>query len=220
MLRAVCAGRLRYPLLWCSLSNYSSVTSLQWASDSVQAYTSTSTLAPKAPVAVGFATAVQLGQLLSVQAGGIGTVSSVGVGGAIAVYNTTATAYTTGLALQMAAGNAPFLPICGVPLHGNEGQVMVPLPKLLLLFSPVTVPVGQAVQVWPGSAYGGVLVDLSAAAQRTVAFDINAGWSWGTDVWAQVVPFGTDLSTVLITSTLTALNARAWMLLQMTVSTE
>jgi hypothetical protein len=201
------------PLVWLSQPKYSMATLVEW-SDAYQVYTSSSPLSTTAgPVFVGASAALQLGQLLRVTANGNVGQPLTGFPGKLTVYNTTDTAYVAGV--MQAAGGAPATPTCGLPLNGHEGLMLVPQAKLVLLFSSAQVATGQAITQWLHTAYDAVLIDLTTATQRSLAFDINAGWSWGQGVWATVEPFGTDLSQVLIIPTLQEPTASQWAMLQL-----
>ena len=201
------------PLVWLSQPKYSMSTLVEW-SDAYRVYTSLSPLSVSAgPVFVGASAALQLGQLLDISTGGSPSQPLTGFPGVLAVHNATTTAYVTGV--MQTAGGAPATPTCGLPLNGHEGLTLVPQAKLVLLFSSAQVATGQAVTQWLHTAYDAVLIDLTTVAQRSLTFDINAGWSWGPGVWAEVKPFGTDLSNALIIPSLHAPMASQWAMLQL-----
>jgi hypothetical protein len=85
--------------------------------------------------------------------------------------------------------------VCASPLHGNMLDVVAPVEQVLLMFS--SSPINTGTVVYKASSQG-LLIDLRSAAQRTVQFDINKGWSWGGGAWAQSVRPNTDLVPLLI----------------------
>jgi hypothetical protein len=89
-------------------------------------------------------------------------------------------------------------------------ETSTPLLKVALMFStaampPGTVlapsrpksPTGSGVRTQEASFSHALLVDLQDApgGSRSVAYDINGGWSWGNETWASMV---TDLVSALI----------------------
>jgi hypothetical protein len=191
------------PLVWFQLTSteYSALTQLQW-SVQYQAYTSTSTIVPNGKVTASYATNVELGQQLNVEPGGIGNVTTAGPATAISVYNTTSTQFTAGISQQAADGSNN--PMCAFPLYGQQLDVIAPIEKVLLMFSTQPVNTGTVIE----QAYSpGVLIDLTSSNQRAVAYDINAGWSWGGYSWAQTVAANENLVPLLIETSSASANA-------------
>jgi hypothetical protein len=194
------AGR---PLLWRS-PDYSATTYVDWTSRYF-AYTSRSAIKAGQRVVVGFQAVIDTGQTLNVTSGGIGEVSAEGRAGEISILNTTTTQFTCGIGGP--ADNPE--PTCAFPLYGNHLQRIVPLPKILLMFStqplvPGTVISGTIMTTL--TSFGpAVLVDLGSESDRAVSYDINTGWSWGGFSWARQIPAGTDLVPLLIESPVAAL---------------
>jgi hypothetical protein len=188
------AGR---PLLWMS-APYSVVTQINCC-DRYDAYTSPSPIRAGEQVTAGFSDPIEVGQQLQVQAGGFGDVEA-GHPGAVSILNTTSTYFTCGIGGGGAGGGAA--PFCAFPLYGNSLQVVVPLGKILLMFSSQPVAPGTAIDDFYAPAVrsfsSGVLIDLATENQPALGYDINAGWSWGGFSWAQQVPAGTGLVPLLI----------------------
>ncbi|MBF0306785.1 MAG: hypothetical protein HQL40_17520 [Alphaproteobacteria bacterium] len=179
------------PLVWFQTQSFSATTVVGWT-EQYQAYTSTSTIIPNGEIVSSFAANITLGQQMNVSAGGLGTVVAGGPATAISILNTTSTQYTTGIS-QVTNGVAQ--PVCAFPLYGNNEDVIAPIEKVLLMFSTRPVNTGTVIE----QSYGpGILIDLTASNQRTVAYDINAGWSWGGFNWAQQIPASSDLIPLLI----------------------
>jgi hypothetical protein len=182
------------PLVWFQLptTGYSTLTQLTW-SVQYQAYTSNSNIIPSGRVVASFATDIDLGQTLNVQAGGVGDVTQAGPPQAISIHNTTTTPFTCGISQQAADGSTN--PMCAFPLYGQQLDVVAPIEKVLLLFSTLPVNTGTVIE----QAYSpGVLVDLTSTNQRAVSYDINLGWSWGGYSWAQPVGASENIIPLLI----------------------
>jgi hypothetical protein len=120
-----------------------------------------------------------------------------GTPGAISVHNRTTTPFTSGISQRQAATTGTAAPIVAFQLYGQNLQTIVPLERVLLVFATAPLAPGTPVERSPGL---GLLVDVSGAHDRAVAYDINAGWSWGEAPWAHEVPAGAALAPVLITS--------------------
>ena len=189
------AGR---PLLWMSPA-YSAETDVTW-NDGYDAYTSPSPITAGTQLTIGFSAAIEAGQLLEVSAGGVGEVTSAGHAGALSILNTISTYFTCGIGGGAASSDpAPF---CAFPLYGNNLQRVVPLEKVLLMFSTEALTPGTVIDdsyAVALTAYGpGLLVDVAGATQRALSYDVNDGWSGGGYNWAQQVPAGTGLVPLLI----------------------
>ncbi len=126
---------------------------------------------------------------------GTGEVKQDGVSGAVAISNETQTQFTCGISGKMEDGY--FYPICAFPLFGNGTQVIIPLPKILLLFS--TTQVNQSTVIVK-SEENGIIIELTDSPnhQRTVSYDINKGWGWDEASWAETIKASTNLTQVLI----------------------
>lgn len=194
------AGR---PLLWRSLE-YSTTTYVGWTNRHF-AYTSRSAIKAGQRISVGFQAVIDTGETLQVTAGGIGEVSREGWAGAISIHNTTTTQFTCGLG----GPSEDPEPTCAFPLYGDHLQRIVPLPKVLLMFSTQPLAPGTVIDGTTTAARTSVgpsvLVDLASGSDRAVSFDINTGWSWGGFSWARQIPAGTDLVPLLIESPVAAL---------------
>lgn len=189
--KAVQSASAGTPLVWFQTESFSANTVVSWT-EQYQAYTSTSTIIPDGEIVASFSAPINLGQQMNVSAGGLGTVVGGGPATAISILNTTSTPYTTGVS-QVTGGVAQ--PICAFPLYGNNEDVIAPIEKVLLMFSTIPVNTGTVIE----QSYGpGLLIDLTASNQRTVSYDINAGWSWGGYNWAQQIPASSDLIPLLI----------------------
>lgn len=190
-----CSDGAGLPLVWLRTTQYAPNTVVTW-SDAQQAYTGAGSVGVGTVIVPGFAVDICAGQLLTVSdPTGTGTVSDGGTAGNIDVENTTTTPFVTGLAQLVGSGGAAAAPYCGFPLHGNGFQVMAPLPTVLLTFSTMPVQPGTAVSTVHSS---GILINMGGNAQRTVNFDIDAGWSWGGGAWAQAVSPTASLAPLLI----------------------
>jgi len=179
------------PVVWFSTQQFSATTTVNWQ-EQYQAYTSNSQIIPGGNIVASFAASITLGETLNVEAGGVGNVTSTGVPTAISILNTVSTPFTCGISeLQGASYNA----LCAFQLFGNNEDVIAPIEKVFLMFSTQPVNTGTVVE----QSYGpGLLIDLTASNQRSVNYDINAGWSWGGFSWAQQFPPNSNLVPLLI----------------------
>jgi hypothetical protein len=182
------------PLVWFQLprNDYSTLTQVIW-SVQYQAYTSRSKIIPNGKVTASFSTEIDLGQTLSVVDGGTGDVTKGGPKQAVSISNTTTTQFTCGISQRAADGSTN--PMCAFPLYGQHLDVIAPIEKVLLIFSTTPVNTGTVIE----QAYSpGVLVDLTSSNERTVAYDINKGWSWGGYSWGRAVAATEALVPLLI----------------------
>jgi hypothetical protein len=173
------------PVVWFATQEFSATTMINWQ-EQYQAYTSNSQIIPGGDIVASFAAGITLGETLNVTAGGVGDVTSTGLPTAISILN------TCGISeLQGTTYNA----LCAFPLFGNNEDVIAPIEKVFLMFSTQPVDTGTVIE----QSYGpGILIDLTASNQRTVNYDINAGWNWGGFSWAQQFPPNSNLVPLLI----------------------
>jgi hypothetical protein len=179
------------PLVWFQTQTFSTQTIVLWQ-EQYQAYTSTNQVIPNGQILASFSTDIDLGQTLQVQSGGVGPVIDGGPDTAISILNTTSMQFTCGIA-ETVSGSAN--PLCAFPLYGNNMDVIAPIEKVLLMFSTLPVNTGTVVMQAYSSS---ILIDLTADNQRSVTYDINAGWSWGGYSWAQQIPPNSQLVPLLI----------------------
>ena len=182
------------PLVWFKTQNFATDTQIDWQVD-YEAYTSLTKIIPKGKITASNHYPIDLGQTLVVMGTtGTGEVEGKGTEGAISILNQTSTPMTCGIS-QMVSGSAA--PMCAFPLNGNMLDVIAPIEKVLLMFATNTVDTGTVIFQ---SFSQGVLIDLTAVNNRTVTYDINTGWSWGTGTWAKKIAPGTDMVPFLIES--------------------
>lgn len=175
---------------------------IEWMPD-VMAYTSHDPMVSGGPIRPGYQTPITQGQTFFVTIGGAGDVKAGGPLSKMTIANTTSTSFTSGFARSSSVSEAP-TPIYAVPLYGNQTNVAVPLPKILLLFTTANLKPGEMVEslamsFLPAASYSSsLLVTASQPQVRELSYDINAGWNWGSYSWAELVPAGDDLAKVLI----------------------
>ena len=195
------------PVVWFSVpaQDLAANTAVSWT-EQYQAYVSTSQIIPNGQIVANASYPIGLGQTLSVAANGIGTVAGGGPAQAISIDNTISSPYTCGIS-QVQNGSCN--PLCAFPLYGNQMDVIAPIEKVLLMFVSQQINTGTVLE----RAYSqGVLIDLTADNQRSVAYDINAGWSWGGFSWAQAVAPNSDLVPLLIETVAAGFKRRALVL--------
>lgn len=183
------------PLVWVATSQYLEMTTLAFQAQ-YQAYVSTSQLVANGVVTMSATAPVDLGQTATVDANGVITVTQGGSPNAVTLVNSSSNPFTTGLAAAADGGSAAA--IFAEPLYGLAEDIVAPLDQVLLTFSTAGIQVGTLVRHAMSQSF---LVDLTGGEQRTVAFDINQGWSAGGAVWAQNVSAGSDLIPILVHET-------------------
>lgn len=189
-----CSDLAGTPLVWWKTETYSETTvvSFSWEFEAW-----TAPWPPPQVVVPGFSLAAAPGDLLTAteEPSGIGTVSEGGLPGDVCFLNNTGTGFGCGIS-QPSGG--VFAPVCLLPLYGVNAQVVVPLPKILLLFSTCPDPAGTQVAPMSGPAGPGLRVDMSASTAYSVGYDIDTGWSWGENTWGQAVAPFSDLVPLLV----------------------
>jgi hypothetical protein len=181
------------PLVWFQSTSYGTETDLSWSQE-FQAYTSTSQIVPGGAIRASNSYAADLQQTLEVTGPkGTGQVVHSGTPSAISIHNLTETEFRCGISEIQPDGGVT--PMCVFPLFGGNLDIIAPIAKILLMFSSTPVRTGTVVF----QSYGrGLLIDLTGAQSREVAYDVNAGWSWGGGAWAQQVPASAELVPLLI----------------------
>jgi hypothetical protein len=175
------------PLVWLKSQDYAQSTEISY-SDELKAYTSMTALSPGTPVNVGFAIPIADGQLLTVNGpGGSGAVTQDGVAGSVSIVNSTNREFTCGIFEDAT-------PVCGMPLYGSGLQLIVPVPKIFLMFATTPMSLGTAIALSTGP---GVLIDQTTEADCAVRFDINDGWSGDGAPYVQPLPPRTNLVPLL-----------------------
>lgn len=181
------------PLVWFRTTSFLSTTSVDWE-EQYQAYISTNEIIANGKITASASCNADLGQTAYVTQNGNITPATGGQDGAISILNQGTQPWTTGIS-QLTNGQAN--PMCAIPLYGKNMDVVVPIQKVLLTFASNTVNTGTVVY----KAYSeSVLVDLTDSQQRSVSFDINNSWSWGTGTWAKSIPASADLVPLLISN--------------------
>lgn len=179
------------PLVWFQTNQLLMTTSVTWQGQ-YQAYVSTSQIIANGVIRADSTTEVALGQTAQVNANGAMTTTDGGTPAAISVLNQASQPWTCGVSQLVEYQTSP---VCAAPLYGNMLNVIAPVEQVLLMFSTMQMNTGTV--VYRATGYG-VLVDLRGAAQRTVQYDINTGWSWGGEGWAQSVMPNANLVPLLI----------------------
>lgn len=179
------------PLVWFKSNDYGKDTGVSWKIQ-YEAYTSRSAIIPNGRITGLNSYSADLGQRLEVDTPqGTGYVKN-GTAGNISVENLTSTPMTCGIS-EVVEGKAE--PLCAFPLYGNGLDAMVPIQKVMFTFSTKTVNTGTVIE----KAYSqSILIDLTSATHREVAFDINDGWFWGGYNWASAIRPSTNVVPILI----------------------
>jgi len=178
------------PTLWIS-QDYGMTTLVVWK-EQYQAYVYSTSNNGVVIITTSFATNIAPGQVMNITQNG-GTVVDGGPPSAISICNQTSTEWTCGISVY--AGSVA-TPVCALPLFGNFEDQIIPIPKVLLLFSSVPAQAGTVLTQVDGSP--GIFIDFNGVTERDVTFDINNGWSWGNAAWATEIAPDTPLTPLLI----------------------
>ena len=191
--KAVRAAGHASPVVWFQTSVFSLTTRVRWTG-SYQAYTSHSQVTPGGQITAVTSYDIDLSQVLAVSdPRGTGEVGPDGVPGGISILNETRTPFTCGIAQQLEGAYAP---VCAMPIFGKKPDVIVPVEKVFLMFSTLSMDTGTVVE---RSSAPGILIDLAGGSARTVGFDIDNGWSWADHApWARAFPPNQELAPLLI----------------------
>jgi hypothetical protein len=184
------------PLVWFKTQNFATDTLVEWKVD-YEAYTSLTAIVPKGKITASNHYGIDLGQRLVVMGDtGTGNVDKNGVPKAISILNQSPKhkPMTCGIA-QLVGGSAT--PMCAFPLNGTGLDVIAPIEKVFLMFATNKVDTGTVIEQSFGQ---GILIDLTAANERQVTYDIDAGWGWDGGVWATTYPASTEMVPFLIES--------------------
>ncbi|HEY0015638.1 MAG TPA: hypothetical protein VGC13_04945 [Longimicrobium sp.] len=196
--KGVRGPRTGKPLVWFATEDYSETTALTW-SEEYFAYTSRSVkLTPSTRITATGQDAVNLGQLVTVAAGGVGTVSQGPDPRAIAILNAASppTDFVCGLSQPNGIDPKP-LPICAFPLPAGMEDLIVPIAQVFLMFASAPVNTGTVIE----QSYGwGALVDLTADHDMEVKYDLKVPTQWVQVPGITASAPNTDLIPLLINS--------------------
>ncbi|HEY0015637.1 MAG TPA: hypothetical protein VGC13_04940 [Longimicrobium sp.] len=185
-----CSDDAAQPLLWMARREYGRTNVVQ-APRRFQAYTVPSPV-QAGQVVPGYQENILLGQMLTVGETGTGAVTQGATPRAITIRNTSSRPLGCGISRVVDGRPAP---ICRLPLYGHNGQVIEPVPTILLMFSNLESAAGAPFDTAVGP---GVLLDLRTVRQAQVTYDINGGWDWQRAPWGRAVEFGDPLRPLLV----------------------
>ena len=173
-------------------------TIVKWE-EQYEAYVSASQIIPNGVISASSTAPIDLGDTADVNEAGLLHVVQGGTRSAIALHNRSKLEWTCGISQSTGGGQAS--PLVAIPLYGQMLDVIAPIEKVLLMFASPTVNTGTVIYK---SYSTGVVVDLTGAPgkppTRTVNFDINDGWNWGSQKWGTPVQAEDDLVPILISS--------------------
>lgn len=172
-------------LVWASGSRFERTVSLNWRED-YRAFATGRPITAESCFLEETTRPVELGEALTVGQGGhLAGADDQGEPGRIVLRNATRRALTCGLAQPSPLGCGP-APVCALPLHGQNVDVITPLQEVALAFSTTPTRVGAV----PGPVHGPVvLVDLTRGRFAELAYELDGGWSWDGDA-ASWLPAG------------------------------
>ncbi len=192
--RAVQAQTKASPLVWFRTATFSTSTTVKWKR-TFYAYTSTSELIPNGHVEASFEADITFNQTLVVnKPGNTGDVVHEGTPNAIRISNKLEAAFVGGIAERV--GEGEYRPLCASKVFGGHIQAIAPIEKVLFMFIQDQIETGTVIT---RAISPGVLIDLTAASQRQVTYDLNKGWSWqNNESWARRIEANADLAPLLI----------------------
>lgn len=180
------------PVMWFATNAYLENTTVYWAGN-YGAYISTDGLDLGADINGKINRPIELGQTMNVDKNSICTVKSIGRSGYVSIQNEGTHQFTCGISDRME--NDGFQPICEFSLYGKDKVEIRPLQKIFLVFSTEHITESAVIDQFLSP---GILIDLKDANMREVGYNINEGWNWNDEIWAEEIPAGTDISSLLI----------------------
>jgi hypothetical protein len=114
-----------------------------------------------------------------------------GAPGAVSILNQDSRSWTVGQSQSIDGESSP---VCALPLRGQMQSQIVPVEKVLLMFSSNVANTGT---VLSRTVAPGLLVDLTTQKNRTVRFDVSSGWN-SPGTWARQVTPNTDTVPLLM----------------------
>lgn len=198
------AGR---PLVW-TRNEYGPITTVEWPAD-LEAFASTDTIEKDQVISRGSEKSMSSGQIWTIDNTLKGPVTHGGTPEALSIKSRATRSLTCGLSQKQ---GKTFQPYCAFPLFANFLDTITPLDKVLLAFSTKSMELGTVVEgslsgtVTPSEALSaegaawspGIFIDLTEASERQVKFDLQSGWSWGGETWADTVSNTQDVVPLLI----------------------
>jgi hypothetical protein len=181
------------PTIWFESTTYATNTSVSWA-ETYSAYTTQTDIESGVTIIGSNQYPINMTQTLNITSNaGVGSVVN-GTKQNISIDNQTSTPFTVGLEQQV-SGNAAVM--CAFRLHGHFKLTMVPQERVLLMFATDAIDAGEVVLKAESQ---GILVNLGISGTNPtgITYDIDKGWAWGGQNWAQSVAEDADLSPLLI----------------------
>ncbi|MDI1437452.1 hypothetical protein [Polyangium sorediatum] len=190
-----CQDKSCRPLVWFRTREYSCNTYVPWDKE-YQAYLSFNPVAPMSQITVLVPCPIEPGQTMYISKSDRYdvTVCEGGVKDGISIQNKLDTSFTIGISQRYNGDHSPG-PICAVPLSGHNLQIIAPIERVMLWFSPQNIRSGRVIE----RAYNpGILIDLKDSPERAVHYDQDKGWSWGGFPWAESIESGSNIVDRLI----------------------
>jgi hypothetical protein len=179
------------PTVWASVSRFGRTVGLNWRED-YRVFATERPITAESCFLQEATRPVELGEVLTAGPGGrledtadTDLLGEGGEPGRVVLRNATRRPLTCGLAQPSPTGRGP-VPVCALPLHGRNVDVITPLQEVALTFSTTPARVGSV----PGRVRGPVvLVDLTRGRLAELRYDLDGGWSWDGDA-ASWLPAG------------------------------
>jgi hypothetical protein len=178
------------PVVWFSTQTFEEQTIVSWT-EQYNAYTSQSQqLNPNTHIVATASCGVDLGDLVTVAAGGIPTVQEGPDPLGVSILNNTTTDFVCGLSQQQGTSST-YNPVCAFPLIGSMQDEIIPIEQVFLMFATQEVDTGTVLEM---SISWGALIDLTSNNQMIATYDLTqlGGWIQAPDV----TPYQPDTSLV------------------------
>jgi hypothetical protein len=180
------------PVVWFATDAYLENTTVCWA-ENYGAYISTDEPNQGADITGRINRPIKLGQIMNVDEDSICTVRSGGRSGYVSIRNKGTHQFTCGISDRI--NNDYFRPICEFVLYGGKTVEIKPVQTILLVFSTEHLTESTVIDQLLSP---GILIDLEGADTREVGYDINEGWNWNNEIWAEEIPAGTAIPSLLV----------------------
>jgi hypothetical protein len=186
------------PSVWWSTQDFFKTLTITWALDKIWVFTSSAkSIEPGDQIQIGNKVPISRDQTFIVNnPGGAGKIKNgSSPSGVIDITNSTKTPYNCGITIETPNNQSVDNPIVELPLYGNSMQALVPLAKILLMFSTKKLQLGTLVKTSSGPC---IFIDMTSNSKVNVWYDINGGWTWDNQSWASSIAANQDISSVVI----------------------
>jgi hypothetical protein len=186
------------PTVWFSYDSTGKKNTLAWK-ETFQCYSSKSAIVPNGLITTSNVYPIDFNNTFEITnpVNGTGTVTSGGDPAAMTIDGVQGAEFTVGISQQVGSTNT-HNPLVAFDCAGDTSIAIIPIEQVLLTFMTGTVDTGT---VYYTAQTSGMLVDVTAYADKTlaVAYNKNNGWSCD-DAMSKTIRKGADLSQLLVTT--------------------